>query len=97
MAGRVRRIGGTTIRSFSHVSHPRSSEDDNDKFVQPGEMMRRLMENNRQTVRKVRPAHKVTDERRDYPSSDPVESVLDGAEGLIWYLYKIIQSRENPA
>lgn len=83
MAERVRRIGGTTIRSVSHVSGLRSIEDDNDKFEHPGEMMRRLMEDNRQTARKVRSANEVTGERRDYSTSDLLESVLDGAEDQI--------------
>lgn len=97
MAERVRRIGGTTIRSVSRVSGPQSIEDDNDKFVHPGEMLRRLMEDNHQTARKVRSAHEVTDERRDYSTSDLLESVLDGAEDLIWYSYETIQGKENPA
>jgi len=60
-------------------------------------MLRRLMEDNRQSARKVRSANQVTDERRDYSTSDLLESVLDGAEDLIWYLYEIIQGKENPA
>ena len=60
-------------------------------------MLRRLMEDNRQSARKVRSANQVTDERRDYSTSDLLESVLDGAEDLIWYSYETIQGKENPA
>src|SRR5262245_5387417 len=33
LAERVRRIGGTTIRSISHISRLQTIEDDNDSFV----------------------------------------------------------------
>lgn len=97
MAERVRKVGGTTLRSVSHVSGLQSIEDDNDEFVPPGEMMRRLMEDNRHIARRARSAHEVTDERRDYSTSDLLEVVLDGAENRMWYLYEIIQGNENTA
>src|SRR5213592_5092702 len=46
LAERVRRIGGTTIRSVSHIAELQTIEDDNDDFVPAGEMVKRLMENN---------------------------------------------------
>src|SRR5919205_3161464 len=39
LAERARRIGGTTIRSISHISHLQTIEDDNDDFVSPEEMI----------------------------------------------------------
>src|SRR5881628_2091564 len=46
LAERVRRIGGTTIRSVSHIGQLQTIEDDNDDFVPAGEMVRRLMQDN---------------------------------------------------
>src|SRR5947209_17675556 len=37
MAERVRRVGGTTIRSISHIGQLQTIEDDNTDFVPPGE------------------------------------------------------------
>src|SRR6266568_8902423 len=48
MAERVRKVGGTTIRSISHISQLQTIEDDNDDFVPAGEMVRRLMQDNAQ-------------------------------------------------
>ena len=42
LAERVRRIGGTTIRSIGHISQSRGNSDNSD-YVPTGEMMRRLM------------------------------------------------------
>lgn len=97
MAERVRKIGGTTIRSISQISGLQTIEDDNDEFVEPGEMMRRLMEDNRHSARKARSAHRVADECRDYPTSDLLETVLDDAENRMWYLHEIVQGNGNTA
>src|SRR5881398_1561333 len=43
MAERVRRVGGTTIRSISHIGQLQTIEDDNADFVPAGEMVKRLM------------------------------------------------------
>src|SRR5213083_3816576 len=47
MAERVRRVGGTTIRSISHISQLQTIDDDNEPFVPAGEMVRRLLADNR--------------------------------------------------
>src|SRR5262245_49728846 len=44
LAERMRRIGATTIRSISHISQLQTITDDNDTFVPPSEMMRRLLD-----------------------------------------------------
>ncbi|HYA81921.1 MAG TPA: hypothetical protein VEH06_00535 [Candidatus Bathyarchaeia archaeon] len=46
MAERVRRVGGTTIRSISHIGQLQTIEDDNSSVVSAGEMIRILMEDN---------------------------------------------------
>ncbi|HEX5570544.1 MAG TPA: DNA starvation/stationary phase protection protein, partial [Ktedonobacterales bacterium] len=44
LAERVRRIGGTTIRSISHIAQLQTIQDDNSEFVSAGDMMRRLLD-----------------------------------------------------
>src|SRR6266702_5893050 len=51
MAERIRRIGGTTIRSVSHIGQLQTIKDDNDDFVLPEEMILRLIADNRQLAR----------------------------------------------
>src|SRR5712692_4960154 len=46
MAERVRRIGGTTIRSISHIGQLQTIEDDNSTMISPDEMVTRLLEDN---------------------------------------------------
>src|SRR5436309_10229201 len=50
MAERVRRVGGTTIRSIAHVGHLQTIQDDDEHLVQAGEPVRRLTEANTPTA-----------------------------------------------
>jgi starvation-inducible DNA-binding protein len=53
MAERVRRVGGTTIRSISQLQ---TIEDDNSGVVPAGEMIRILMEDNGHIAKMIRDA-----------------------------------------
>jgi starvation-inducible DNA-binding protein len=47
LAERVRSIGGTTLRSISHVTRLRRIKDNEEDFVAPIDMLRELMEDNK--------------------------------------------------
>jgi DNA-binding ferritin-like protein len=52
MAERVRRVGGTTIRSISHIGQLQTIKDDNSAVVPAGDMVRILMEDNGHIAKK---------------------------------------------
>jgi starvation-inducible DNA-binding protein len=70
MAERVRRVGGTTIRSISHIGHLQTIEDNNNSLVSPGDMIRILMEDNDHIAKMIRDAIEVCDKNRDSPTSN---------------------------
>jgi starvation-inducible DNA-binding protein len=92
LAERVRKLGGATIRSISHVSELQTIPDDND-FVPAGEMVRRLLEDNRRMAETQRKAHKVCDEARDAATAGILEDIIDETERRI--LYEISEGDEN--
>src|SRR5690349_22549284 len=47
IAERVRKIGGTTLRSIGHISKLQTLKDNDDSFVPAGEMLRELMNDNK--------------------------------------------------
>ncbi|ABG04771.1 Ferritin and Dps [Rubrobacter xylanophilus DSM 9941] len=96
LAERVRKIGGTTIRGVSHVSELRTIADDNDDFVPAGEMVRRLLENNRRMAERQRAAISVCEENRDTPTGNVLQEILDETERRVWFLYEISQRDESP-
>lgn len=89
LAERIRKIGGTTIRSISHVSTLQSISDDNDAFVAPQDMIARLLADNRHMATAQRAALELCEEQRDHPTSNLLEEVLDATERRIWFLFEI--------
>lgn len=95
MAERVRRVGGTTIRSISHIGQLQSIEDDNHDLVPAGEMVKRLMEDNGHIARKIRGTITVCDKNRDSATSNLLQEILDQTERRKWFLFEIVQGTKN--
>jgi len=83
LAERVRRIGGTTIRSISQISQLQSISDDNADFVPADQMIQRLLADNCQVAKDMRAVREMTDEKHDYPTSSLLEDLLDLTEKRI--------------
>ena len=95
MAERVRRVGGTTIRSIGHVSQLQTIKDDNEDFVAPGEMVRRLMEDNLHIAKNQRAAIEVCEKHRDSVTANLLQDILDKTEKRKWFLFEILQGVNN--
>ncbi len=95
LAERVRRLGGTTIRSISHISELQTIEDDNNDFVPAGAMLKHLMEDNAHLARSQREAHEVCEKNRDVATASLIEIMIDEAERRKWFLFEIVQGQNN--
>ena len=95
LAERVRRVGGATIRSISHISQLQTIQDDNDEFVPAGEMVRRLMEDNAHLAQVQRAAHEICEQNRDVASASELEVILDETERRKWFLFEVYQGMSN--
>lgn len=91
LAERVRKIGGTTIRSIAHISQLQTIQDDNDEFVPPEDMVRRLMDDNRQMAEQQRAAVAVCDRYGDSGTSNILQDILDHTERRTWFLFEVLQ------
>ena len=97
LAERIRRIGGTTIRSIGHISRLQTISDDDDEIVPAGEMVQRLLDDNRRMAEAQRAAIAVCDRNRDSATSNLLQGILDETERRIWFLYEVTQGMENTA
>jgi starvation-inducible DNA-binding protein len=95
MAERVRKVGGMTIRSINHISQLQTIADDNSDFVSPGDMVRRLMEDNSQIAKNIRDAISVCDRNRDSATSNLLQDILDKTERRKWFLFEVLQGAKN--
>jgi len=97
LAERIRKIGGTTIRSINHIQELTSVVDDDEDYVTPQAMIERLLEENKKSLKLTRDALEVTDRCRDYPTNDLLQAILDSAERRTWFLHEISQGADNAA
>ena len=90
LAERVRKLGGTTIRSIGHVARLQQVEDDDAEFVAPLDMLRHLVEDNKNFAARQRAAHEVCDEQRDVATASLLETFIDETERRTWFLYETV-------
>ena len=95
LAERVRRLGGLTIRSISHVAQLTKIEDDNRDFVPPAEMIRILLEDNRGMARRQHAAAKVCEDNRDNVTADLLHQIIDDTQRRVWFLFEISRGAGN--
>ena len=88
LAERIRKIGGTTLRSIGHIGRTQRIQDNDADYVQPLDMLAELREDNKMLAASLREAHNVTDEHRDIASSSLSENWIDETERRTWFLFE---------
>lgn len=92
LAERVRKLGGLTIHSVSEVSKLQGIKDDNENFVDPHEMIERLLADNLYMAKKLAEAIDVCDKNKDVATSNILQTFLDETERRIWFLFELNQA-----
>jgi starvation-inducible DNA-binding protein len=88
MAERVRKIGGTTIRSIGHIAKLQRVKDNDEEIVLPGDMLAELMADNKAHIQNMREAHKLVDGHEDVATASLLEVFIDEAEKRCWFLFE---------
>ena len=88
LAERVRKLGGVTLRSISQISKLQTIKDNTDTYVPPREMLRELMEDNKQVAAAMRVAHKLCDDHEDSGTAGLLETFIDETERRTWFLFE---------
>jgi starvation-inducible DNA-binding protein len=92
IAERVRKIGGTTLRSIGHIARLQRVLDNDADFVTPQDMLAELRDDNKDLVGRMRAAHTVCDEHGDVASASLLENWIDQAERRTWFLFEAARS-----
>lgn len=88
LAERVRKLGGTTLRSIGHIARLQRIPDNDSDFVTPQDMLSELCQDNRGLTASLREAHEVCSEHRDIASTSLIEVWIDETEKRSWFLYE---------
>ncbi len=88
LAERVRKLGGTTIRSIGHIDRLKRVEDNDADFVDAQDMLAELREDNKDLVARMREVHDLCNEGRDVATASLIEVWIDETERRLWFLYE---------
>ncbi len=88
LAERVRKLGGTTLRSIGQIGKLQTIQDNNESYVPPRQMLRELMEDNKHIAAAMRKAHKLADEHEDAGTAGLLETFIDETERRTWFLFE---------
>ncbi len=96
IAERVRKVGGTTVRSIGHIGRLQRVLDNDAEFVTPLDMLAELRDDNMQLAAHMRETHGVCDEHGDVATASLLENWIDEAEQRVWFLFEASRRGEEP-
>ena len=88
IAERVRKIGGTTLRSIGQISRSQRLVDNDADYVTPHDMLAELREDNKQLAVHMRTLHELCDEHGDIATASLIENWVDETEQRVWFLFE---------
>jgi starvation-inducible DNA-binding protein len=88
IAERTRKIGGTTIRSIGHVSRLQRISDNDADFVDPGDMLAEVREDNKALVLSMLAVHGLCDDAHDVATASLLENWIDETQRRVWFLFE---------
>ena len=88
IAERIRKIGGSTLKSIGQISRLQRVLDNDAEYVDPEDMLAELLEDNKVLAARLRESHNVCDEYRDLATASVIETWIDETERRTWFLFE---------
>jgi starvation-inducible DNA-binding protein len=88
IAERVRKIGGTTLRSIGQIGKMQRILDNDADYVTPLDMLAELRSDNLELVKALRETHELCEKYNDVATASLIEVWIDEAERRTWFLYE---------
>jgi starvation-inducible DNA-binding protein len=95
IAERIRKVGGTTLRSIGHIARTQRVLDNDAEFVEPEDMLAELREDNQTMAARLREAHGVCDEHEDIATASLIEVWIDETERRTWFLFEASRRQDS--
>ncbi len=90
LAERVRKLGFPTIHSIGEIAKLTAIKNDDELFLEPKQMLERLLADNQKFLKRMRAAHKVCEDGGDNASTSILEIFIDETERRIWFLFETL-------
>jgi starvation-inducible DNA-binding protein len=88
IAERVRKIGGTTIRSIGHIARLQRISDNDAEYVTPKDMLTELHEDEKAFTLSMRAVHSLCDDEGDVATASLLENWIDRSQRRSWFLFE---------
>ena len=88
IAERIRKVGGSTLRSIGHIARLQRIKDNDAEYVDPLDMLAELREDNQSLAARLREVHDVVNEARDIATASLIENWIDETERRTWFLFE---------
>ena len=88
IAERIRKTGGSTLRSIGHIARVQRIKDNDADYVDPLDMLAELREDNITLAARLREVHDMVDELRDIATASLIENWIDETERRTWFLFE---------
>ena len=86
IAERVRKLGGTTLRSIGDIARRQRIKDNDAEAVSAGDMLAELRADNLALVASLKELKELVDDAKDNATSGVVDTWTDEAEQRAWFL-----------
>ncbi|MBC2779037.1 Dps family protein [Parasphingopyxis marina] len=88
LAERVRKTGGTTLRSIGDIARHQTIADNDADFVSAADMLNELRDDNLKLVEAYREAKELAGEAGDNATDGLLDDFTDQAEERAWFLFE---------
>ena len=88
IAERVRKVGGTTIRSIGHIARLQRIADNDADYVTPADMLSELREDEKALTLSMRAVHTLCDDEGDVATASLLENWIDQSQRRSWFLFE---------
>ena len=88
IAERIRKIGGTTIRSIGHIARLQRIPDNDADFVTPADMLSELREDEKALALRMRAVHTLCNDEDDVATASLLENWIDQSQRRSWFLFE---------
>lgn len=95
IAERVRKLGGTTIRSLAHIARLKHIADNDAEYVEPQDMLGELREDNQGLISRMVEIHDLCGEANDVATASELETWIDEAQRRVWFLFEASRTRST--
>ena len=88
LAERVRKVGGTTLRSIGHIARLQRIPDNDADYVTPKDMLTELHEDEKAFTLSMRAVHSLCDDAGDVATASLLENWIDQSQRRGWFLFE---------